>query len=102
MHPGPRGVAALKLAILIPARMEINTVVADADPWRVSLPLKPVRGTSFRITGGQQGRRENESILTSPRPVVPSLATHYLGYLDCWCPRCHLWRFSFDLSKDEG
>lgn len=56
MHPGPRGVPALKLATLLPARMEINTADVAIDPWRVSLPLKSVRGISFRITGGQQGR----------------------------------------------
>lgn len=56
VHPGPRGVPALKLATLLPARMEINTADVATDPWRVSLPLKSVRGISFRITGGQQGR----------------------------------------------
>ena len=56
MHPGPRAMPALKLAMLLPARTEINTADVATDPWRVSLPLKSVRGISFRITGAQQGR----------------------------------------------
>ena len=46
----------LLVAMLLPARTEINTADVATDPWRVSLPLKSVRGISFRITGAQQGR----------------------------------------------